>query len=335
MNWLIGPIPLWAQLKHPILNYQLRDITRTPRLRLALRLILVVLIALALGAGSYLVASQNGRESIGQPNSEWVNTVVFFPLLGLQMFVSVVALAFTIGVVNGQEQRQTWDTLRASGNGVAIILRAAWASVFYRLREWLAILLAVRLILVGLVLFDLTSFEGTYLDWLTGGIVPLIPQTWAGIPLATLVGSLLVTLHLVALLVLPFTAVGFEAALGLWLSTWFRQRIYSVIVFMILLLAQVALILFLYGQFSAIALQGLTVGEIPYTAPQAWGVLFGFFALADWGVKFSFLTFAGEMWALIPYSILIGPALLIFAILQGAAADGLLRLAVRRAERHG
>jgi hypothetical protein len=65
---------------------------------------------------------------------------------------------------------------------------------------------------------------------------------------------------------------------------------------------------------------------------QAWLAMFSFAAVADWGLMLLHLGFAGEIWATVPYGIFIGPALLLFALLQAFLADLILRWAVHIAE---
>ncbi len=67
----------------------------------------------------------------------------------------------------------------------------------------------------------------------------------------------------------------------------------------------------------------------------AWLLMGGYSALGDWGLGFLNLGRSSEVWATVPYGILICLALLVFALVQAAVADRLLMLAVRLAQKKG
>jgi hypothetical protein len=317
-----GQLPLWARTDHPMLRYELaRAAGRVPRRAKLFRAFWIVLIGLLLAGGGYLIATGFLRQPPGQNLTESAMNVVFWPLLLLQILMSVVTLALTGSTVAEEVRRQTWDNLRATQSGAELTIRTRWAAVFYRIRGLIGAVLVVRVLLILGILYDLTAFQGRYLDLLINGIVPDVP-----LPAAALLLAFMMT----ASLLLPVTAVGFDAAIGLLIATIFQQRTYAV-------LAQVLYIVFRLTVVGALVF-GTTQfinGNLPASDPGAWLLAGGFAALGDWGLAFLNLGFFGEIWATIPYGIFLGLALLVFSLGLAALTDAVVALAVRQAEQRG
>jgi hypothetical protein len=201
------------------------------------------------------------------------------------------------------------------------VIRTRWAAVFYRLRGVLILVTGIRVLLIIGILYDLMGFQGRYLDLLLNGIVPDL-----SVPVAALLLAFLMT----AGLLLPITALGFDAAVGLLVATLFQQRTYTVLAQILLVLARVLLIVAL-----AIASSQFMTGDLDLSAAPAWLLLAGFAAFGDWGLSLLNMGYYGEIWALIPYGVFIGLVLLVFAMVQAAATDWVLGLAIRQAERRG
>jgi hypothetical protein len=315
-------LPAWMQPDHPVLRYSLSSSPGTSSVRIRYLRALVVVLALAgsLGVG-YLVASDLLREDpFQQPISQMLMGIVFWPVFILQVMLQVGVMLMTIATISEEKRRQTWDSLRATSMGPALALRARWSvAVFYRLRGVLGLLLLVRLVLIAGILFDLTAFRGEYLNYLIGGIVPGVSPA---------AGVLLLALMITASLILPVTAVGFDAALGLLASTLVQQRIYMVLLqFMLagLRLVLIGGLLFGVTQFR--------VGALEATDVIVWLLLLTFAAIGDWGLSLLYLGYYGaEIWATVPYGIFIGPGLLLFVLAQAALTDAVLALAIYRAE---
>ncbi len=332
---ITGPLPDWAERTNPLLSYQLRQSERISSGGRVLRGLGIALGLLVLAVGGYAEATSLFTRPPGQNLTESVVQVLFYPMVIVQVVISISALGLTIGTISEERSHMTWDNLRATPKGAALTFRTRWAAVFYRLRGLLGLVTLVRLVLIAGVLLDLTAFQGRYLDLLTGGITPDLPNTIAGVPVAVPLGALLLSLFLTAALVLPFTTVALDASVGLLLSTLLKQRVYSLIVQFLLFVLRVALVAvlvlvvtaFLEGRQSPIQLQAVSW--------QAWLAVFGFSAIADWGLLMLHLGFSGEMWATVPYGIFIGPLLLVYALVQASLADVLLRAAVNLAEDRG
>jgi hypothetical protein len=186
----------------------------------------------------------------------------------------------------------------------------------------IALLLAVRLIFLVGILVDLTAFRGQYLSMLTVNIVPDIPLA---------IAAVLLVCWMTASLLLPFTGVGVDAALGLLISTLFQQRIYALLAqFVVIALRISVVILLLLGMTQLLA------GELSDLSEQvSWLLMGGFSALGDWGLRFTHLQSFGGLWSIVPYGVFLGLGLVIYVVVQALFTDLLLSLAVRRAERAG
>lgn len=317
---LAAALPAWARPDHPLLRYELARAERlTKRARLA-RGARLALIIFALLLGGVLAATDFLRQPAGLSLNESAAAVLYWPLLAAQVALHVAAIALTGGVISAARRRQTWNSLRATAGGAALALRTQWALVYYRLRGPLGALLLLRALLIGSALLDLTAFQGRYLDLLSSGITPPLPLVGA---------ALLLACALAASLLLPLTSVGFDAALGLWAGAALQARVYIFLAQAGLVLARLALTVVLAA--AARAFMAGSLFALP--DPAAWALLLLYGAVGDQGLALLNLGLAGEIWAVVPYGILLGPALLLLALLQAAGSDWALARAIRRAER--
>ncbi|MBC7870711.1 MAG: hypothetical protein H7Y09_07710 [Chitinophagaceae bacterium] len=316
-------LPIWARADHPILRSLLgASQTESRRARLIRTFFIMLGGGLALMVGWVVASDFMTTNPLERPVSQVIFEVLIWPVLFLQLVARLSALALTVGVVEEEKRRQTWDNLRATVGGVALALRARWSAVvLYRLRGLLVVLLLARLIMIGALLYDLTAFSGEYLNYLVGGITPQVP-----VP----VGVLFLALMMTASLLLPLTGLGFDTALGLFVSTLSKQRIYVGLAQIALSAIRIGIVVFLVVALTRFRGPGL----IGATDVSTWLLLVAFAALGDWGFSFLYLGFfAAEIWPEVPYSVLIGPALLLFIFMQTAATDLLLALAIRQGER--
>jgi hypothetical protein len=153
------------------------------------------------------------------------------------------------------------------------------------------------------------------------GVTPNLPP---------IVAALLLAFLMTAALLIPLTSTGLLAAIGLLISVNVQQRVYSVMLQLIVILFRLLIVAALVvgaWQFISGAWQISDLG--------AWFLMGGFGALGDWGLKFLHLGFYSEVWATVPYSIFFGVLLLVFALFQSALTEWLLVWAIRRAERIG
>lgn len=317
---LIGPLPHWAEASHPLLRYELnrRQAAASTRVRIA-RIVSVVLLLALLGIGGYLWATDGLQSAPGINPADAVWRVLLFPTLIVQSVLLGIAFSLGISAVNDERRRQTWDTLRATYKGAGLALRTRWVAVFYRLRGPLLLLVLVRVALIGVVMYQLASHHGAYLGILTANVVP---ET------ALVLGLILLGAGVSAAFLLPFTSLGVAAAVGLLISAAIPQRTLAGLLQILLLAARVAVSVGLLW-----ALTQLLAGELIVPEGIRWLLMAATSAFADWGYTLMHLGVAGELWALVPFGVYVGVALLGLALFQSVLADALLALAVRIAER--
>lgn len=314
---LFGELPAWARQSHPMLRYELgRGAAVSPRGRWLRALGGTLFVLLLFGAGTFL-ATNGLRQPPGQSLTLSLHNIVYWPVLALQQLIGFVAFTLTANAVSDEVRRQHWDSLRATPDGVALSLRTRWAAAYYRLRPLLALVLVVRLVLVLGILYDLTAFGGRYFDLLLNGIVPDVPLV---------LGLVLLTLFMTAALLSPLVSLGLEAAFGLLFSVTVRQRTYSILLQIFLLLARLAVV-------AGLA-QGMTQFLNAEIVVQPYPMLLagGYAALVDGGLAYLNLGLYGDVWAKAPWSVLTAVGLLAFVFVQALLTDWLLARAVQRAE---
>lgn len=316
-----GQLPLWARTDHPILRYELARVERLNTRARLMRALWVVLLAIVLFGGGYLIATGFLQQPPGQNPTEIALNVLFWPMLTVQILVSVLSVALTGNTIAEEIRRQTWDNMRATEAGAELTVRTRWAAVFYRIRGLLAVVILIRLVLIGGILYDLTAFQGRYLDLLINGIVPDV---------ALPVAALLLAFTMTACLLFPLTAVGFDAVVGMLIATSLQQRTYAVLAQILYVVFRLALLIAL-----AFAVTQSVNGALVTTDFGAWALSLGFAGFGDWGLTFLNLGFYGERWATVPFGIFLGLALLLLSLGLAAFTDWLMVIAIRQAERRG
>ena len=319
MRALIGDVPQWMRPSHPMLRHELGKMPRRAFWgRLWYAFVGVFILAVLIGAG-YLTATGFLTHAAGQTLVESINHIAYFPLIFIQFGARIMAFTMTADVVGEEMRRQNWDNLRATASGADIALRARWFAVFYRLRGIIGLILVTRVILIGMILYELTAFQGRFIDLLIFGIVPEVPLAAA---------VLLLSFVMTAALLLPFTGIAFEAALGLLVSAYVHRRTFSTLAQFLIMLVRGAITLVLL-----LAATAYLDGSLTLSDPLAWLLMLVFGGTGDWGGAYLLLSRFAEVWATVPYGIFLGLALIGFALLQAALADRVLHLAVRRAQR--
>ncbi|TVR22011.1 MAG: hypothetical protein EA396_06870 [Anaerolineaceae bacterium] len=318
---LLGTMPAWATSDHPVLRSHReakrgKSGGRYTRIAGAL-LSLVILSFIGYGAASDFFT----HDPLDLPISEMLTRGLLYPVYMVQIVMVGVVLMSTIGMIGHYQRRGLWDTVRATSHGAGLTLRTRWAHLlFYRLRGSLAAIMGGRLVLIAALLYDLTAFQGEYLRSLTGGITPDV---------APVAAVILLALTMAAVLLLPVTTLGLDAALGLLLATYIKRRAYVALAQITIITVRVMVSLALLLMFSTLSTAPLDSGGW-----LAWVLVFAFAALGDWGFSLLYLGFYGaEVWRDIPYGVLIGAALMGYVLLQALLADALLGYATRRAER--
>ena len=314
-------LPDWARAKHPHIRYELGQAQRTSRRVKYTQAIGISLVVVLLFVGGYFIGTNFLQNVPGQSLTESAMAILFWPTFVLQIILQFAAMTLTVNTVSEQKRRMAWDNLRATEGGAGIALRAKWASVYYRLRLLLGLVMLIRIVLVLGILYDLTGFQGRYIDLLINNITPEV---------SPIVGALLLAFLMTAALLLPLTAMGMQAAIGLFIAVNIQQRIYNVMTQLIIIVVRLLIIIGLTYATTQFINNQITLGDGP-----AWILAGAYAAIGDWGLRFLHVGFYSEIWATIPYTIFFGIALLVFALGQSLVTEWILALTIRRAERIG
>lgn len=314
-------LPDWAQSKHPHVRYELGQSSQSVRRRNYMKAAGFSLIIVLLYFGGYLIGTNYLQSAPGQNLTESAIAILFWPTFALQLILQFAAMIMTINTVTEQRRRLAWDNLRATEGGAGLALRARWATIYYRLRVILGLVLFFRVALILGILYDLTGFQGRYIDLLVINITPEV---------SPIIGALLMAFLMTAALLLPLTSIGLDAAIGLFIAVNIQQRVYNVMTQVIFVGLRLGLALGL-----TIAATQFINGQLTLPDGSAWLLMGGYAALGDWGLKYLHTGFYSEVWATIPYAIFFGVALLVFSLLQSIITEAILAFTIRRAERIG
>lgn len=299
------------------LRYVLGKSGQTTRRRILVHVLLAVVYigVLIAGASALNLAS-------GSPSAV-VNTALYVPTVLAQILISAAALAFTIHTVHNLRRKQTWDSLRATAGGSSAAIRAAWAAtVYYRLSGALGVLVyAPRLVLLGFLLWDLTAFRGDYLTLIAGGHTPAIMP-----PLEIL----LLGAFVAAAFLLPLSAIGFDAAVGLLFSTFARSRQTASLIQIVLTITRVLWGLLPVAMFNS---NVLLAPDLASTGSEYMGgLILATHTAGDWGLSMLNIGTVDKIWSGVNSSAFIGIALLGMVLLYSALTVLILRWTARRAQ---
>jgi hypothetical protein len=340
-RFIDSQIPPFARSTHPVMRYMLLRSQRRNRLSARLRwgrpIFNVVMVILLIVLG-YQVATNFGLRPLDQTVSpiDQIFLVLYWPLVLVQLTARTFALLSTTNILSIESAKGTWETLKLTTNGANLTLRTRWAAVFYQLRFFLLIMVGARILFVIVALVDFTNYNGRYIDLLITGTVPLgRDSTTLGFTrIAT--GILCVALQMTAALIAPFTAIAFDAALGTLLGVLIRSRLTGILGQVMILSARIVVTVL------ALVLGALALSLVPSQPPEYisllgsfrgwWSVFFGV-TEGDLGLTLLHLPNAQRMYVDIDYGIFIGVAALLYFLFLAAAANVLLSLAVRQANR--
>jgi hypothetical protein len=319
---IFGDVPDWAKRENPLLRYEIirNQPQTTTRSRVMRMTGWVLLLAFLLLLG-YAIATDGFQRGLQMPYTVDIWRMLFYPILVLQVILRVAGLSMGVNAVSDERRRQTWDNVRSTEKGTDISLHTRWFSVlFYRLRGLLVSIMLARIILVLAILYELTSFQGQYLDILTNRSLPSVPLEAGVILLAGL---------MTAVVLMPITSTGVDVALGLLISSTVRNRAFAAILQVLLIIFRVGTTILLLGLILQVRSETLILDN-----SAAWFLHTGFAAFGDWGLTQTQLTQTGQLWAEVPYTIFIGGGLLLVSLVQVIITSGLLKLAVYLAERN-
>lgn len=318
-------VPPWAHPQHPVMRTILgRGGDIKLRRRLLVMLLAIAVTAASVGIG-YVIA--NGTTENDEPT---INEILYWPLVAGQTIATVLAIAMTTNAISVERRKQTWDSLKLSLSGVGLTLRARWAAVFYRLGWLLAAITIGRIVYIGVLLDDMTEFQGRALDLRISGITPEI-----SLDLTVIIMSL----HMTAFIIYPFVTVALAAAIGLMVSVFTRSR--GVVVLGLFLLAGLRLLLTVGGVvLGDTVFETVGGGVTPELAEinadnstDAWFRLLFSSSEGDQMLNLLHLDTLGQIWADIDYGVYIGVIMLGIMLAQAILANVIVIFAAWRASK--
>jgi hypothetical protein len=273
------------------------------------RWILALIITTVLMLGGYVVATGFLQHPPGQNPTESAMAIAFWPTLILQIMLGISAVTTVPDVI--LQDPKLVDKPFAFG------LFFGWRLMAARMMPFLVIILIIRLALIAGTVYDLTAFQGRYLDLLINGVVP---------DTSLAVAALLLAFTIAATLLLPTVSLGLAAAISIFVQqrTGVRAHRY------VLVAVDIALIVLV-----TLGVTQLTNSELRQASGfSSWLDMAAFGAFGDWGLTLLHLGFYGAIWATIPYGIFLGLALLVIAFGEIGLIKWLLAQLTRQAERN-
>ncbi len=336
---LYAQFPDFARPNHPIMRYMmLREGRKSTRNMQLLRAIGMVGVLVFLLIAGWLIATNFGRAPLATPNPlDGVYQVFYWPLVILQLLMRVFALSTTVGMIAFEIRHGTWDTLKITTDGAMLTMRARWAIAFYRVWLLLLVLVIARVFFIIVALVNLSTFQGRYLDLLLSGTIPLGQPGFASADVMAFMGTLILALMMTASLLAPFTAIAFDAALGMFIASLLRRRVPGILGQFGLVIGRILLTAWaLWVSAAALSLNPFTGASLSSAAPGANPITAWLGALAgitegDLGLTLLHLPNVGRLWAELDYGVLVGVGCLVYVLLQAALANALVRWAGRRA----
>jgi hypothetical protein len=321
-------LPPWARPDFPMLNYMIQSSERR-RSRIVRWVILIgtAAVLVAVTYASTLAYQDNHPLGGVSAQTPLVYGVLYFPLLAVQFGILVLSLMLTSTMVSSEEARGAWESLRITSHGAEMAVRSRWAAVFYQLRWLLLLIMLPRLVFVGMMLADLTDYQGYHLDLYITGIRPEVSVEAAVILLAAL---------MTAVLLLPLIAVGFNAALGLMIATKYRRRLVGALVQLIVLVFE-TVVFVLAIWLGQMVLRGDATSTV-YThlsSQGKWLSLWMMAVMGDQSLRFMDLRTTFQSWSDVDYGILLGVALLATVLIAAALIQVMLWIAAKRASKPG
>lgn len=316
-TWLL---PEWAQTDHPLLQYELSHFRRQGgRTGFVAQLSLLSI----LHGGAAVIYAALVVHPAGAANLTslfWQS--VYYPTLVLQLLTMIMALTLGASAVGSERSRKTWDNLRVTEFGAGLALRARWAGVLYRLGAPITLIILVRLMLIAGILYDLTAFGGVYPEILGAQAKPPLPN-WR-------LDLLLIALAVTVNCLLPILQIATVAALGILLSVAVGERIYALIIQMLVIALQLA-----FAAGGALAIAQMIRSDATSASEWSYALFFGYSAFGDWGLLVAQLGSLGEIWHRVPFGATVSIALMILVLALGLAADRLMWLVARLSEIRG
>lgn len=322
MFW--NQFPPWFQPSHIIYRHMRARLTAQPgqtrrglRRSIGLSVLAVVVIL------SAVAVEHNRLSGLYIPGNWYIYNVLYGPLFIIQGITIGLALLVSRGALFHAPQQVTWEVFKVTSHGAGFIIRVQWAIVFYQLRWLLLLIMIPRLMLLGLLLVDLTGCHYCFRDLSAIAITPSVSPVFGIVLLAAFVTAALLQILVV---------VGFNAALGMFISVICRKQAQAQLVRLITLMIQLGLM-----GLALFAGKGVLDGESTALAGHSdvgrWVALLGLGAWGDQGLRFMDLHTLLRSWREVTAGIYVGLALLGIVALQAMATNALLIWVSRRASR--
>jgi hypothetical protein len=317
---IYAQLPDWAR-PDDIMQHYARGRQNRP-LRRSLFALISALIVFSLVAISMILYASGHPLGTGGARTWTIYTVLYFPLLVMQLVTLALALLnASAATTNGPQ----WEALKITSHGAEFVVRARWAATLYWLRGPIWLVIVPRVLFAGLMLVDATRDGGYHLDLYLYGITPGVPLEIGVIMLAALMTAVL--LQFPVLLAL-------NAALGLLISTAFNKRAAAIAARLAVLIVEITLVtLALNMGWDTLQHNPLPPAPIEISTPTQWAGLFLLGTVGDQGLRFMDLETTLHTWPDVNYGVWLGGILLLIVVAEIAAIRGLLVLATRRAAR--
>ncbi len=313
LRWLL---PEWARPDHPLVQYELSHLGRATTRR-AFFLQVGALLLLLAGAAAFFADAD--LPLTGSNVSAVIWQSLYFPTLALQLISFILAFTLGAGSVDGERSRKTWDNLRVTEGGAGQALRARWVGILYRLRAPIAAIALVRLVFALGALAEMTAFGGLYVEMLGAQAQPPLPDPRLGL--------LYIALNMTVSLLQPLVAIALAAVAGILLTVSIRERIYALLIQMIIVAAQLVFV-----AAAVLAIGSILRGDAEISTEAEYLLFLAYAGLGDWALLLAQLGSLGEIWRRLPHGANISIALTGLLFLLGVAADAMMRLAERLAE---
>ena len=326
-------LPDWMNPHHPVTRMVLRHAPMTSSHRWA-RWIgggLSLLFVAAIVVSSVMAYWDGALDELFLSGEAWWFVVPYFPLLLLQAGLlmgaprQVFGLGLTLSGTPTDVQRESWELVKVTSAGAALVTRARWIALLYRVRGLLIVILALRLV------FALTIVFRMVVSWdrLRAALVDGAPGLPPGLGLALVIVLLVGTQVIFPALLL------FAASYGVFASVIIPRHRYGLWVVLHQGIVFIAMLVF-----SVTMLVGWSA-----LFPRQWTVyyrgnwrivsVFAMLVTGDQGLRLLSWDALLEIIGGVEYGVWLGVPLLALAVILVALSIGLLRWAARRAARPG
>ncbi len=316
-----------------MLKVILRPLQQTQPTRQVVRVILwVVLLSVAMIA-HYLDITNFMAFPLGDTPSARFTRLMQQPLQWLQWYGAVAVWVGAMGAFTTDRLGHQWDILRTTPYGMNHLIRSRWVATLFAVRGIISAILLIRLAMVGLYLYDVAGFSGDYLRWQFSNAIPPLPYSTAFGQARFLTLEVwawfLSSLTLLGAFLMPLGVMGWVASVGLMLGVVIRRRLYRLLVMIFGGLAYLAL---------ALILEYIVATKLVYATYflnnwLGWLQVASLALFGDWGTRFLWLGFNGDLWAQVPYSVYLPPLLGGVSMLLLALTEPILKLATWMANR--